>query len=149
MLTWLANKWMRWVVEKKKKKKKNHNISLLFWAISADNKLIFSYFSLKIGFDTLCILSPKETICMKFQIVISGENKKKISNCILKFLPSMLSVKDTEQPTYLGPVAQSTVSLTSSLRVNSLTVLADSIHNTLIFFQQKILAYLRITRCKF
>ena len=66
----------------------------------------------------------------------------------------------------LGPVVQSVVSLTSSLRVISLTVLADSIHNILIFFaekmwvafalqklltffQQKISAYLRINRCKF
>ena len=60
-----------------------------------------------------------------------------------------------------GPVVQSVVSLMSSLRVISLTVLADSIYNTLIFFaekmwvafalqklltffQQKISAYLRI-----
>ena len=66
----------------------------------------------------------------------------------------------------LGPVVQSVVSLTSSLRVISLIVLADSIYNILIFFaekmrvafalqklltffQQKISAYLRITRCKF
>ena len=65
-----------------------------------------------------------------------------------------------------GPVVQSVVSLTSSLRVISLTVLADSIYNILIFFaekmwvafalqklltffQQKISEYLRITRCKF
>ena len=63
-----------------------------------------------------------------------------------------------------GSVVQSVVSLTSSLRVISLTVLADSIYNILIFFaekiwvlyyksyshffQQKISAYLRITRCK-
>ena len=33
----------------------------------------------------------------------------------------------------LGPVVQSVVSLTSSLRVISLTVLADSIHNIDIF----------------
>ena len=67
---------------------------------------------------------------------------------------------------FLDPVVQSVVSLTSSLRVISLTVLGDSIHNILIFFaeknvssfctaklltffQQKISAYLRITRCKF
>ena len=56
----------------------------------------------------------------------------------------------------LGPVVQSVVSLMSSLRVISLTVLADSIYNILIFFaekvtffQQKISAYLRITRYKF
>ena len=65
-----------------------------------------------------------------------------------------------------GPVVQSVVSLTSSLRVISLTVLADSIYNILIFFaekmwvafalrklltffQQKISEYLCITRCKF
>ena len=65
-----------------------------------------------------------------------------------------------------GPVVQSVISLTSSLRVISLTVLADSIHNIqiffaekmwvafalqklLTFFQQKISAYLRITWCKF
>ena len=66
----------------------------------------------------------------------------------------------------LGPVVQSVVSLTSSLRVISLPVLADSIYNILIFFaekmwvafalqklltffQQKISAYLCITRFKF
>ena len=65
-----------------------------------------------------------------------------------------------------GPVVQSIVSLTSSLRVISLTILVDSIHNIMIlfaekmlvafalqklltFFQQKISAYLRITGCKF
>ena len=38
----------------------------------------------------------------------------------------------------LGPVVQSVVSLTSSLRVISLTVLADSIYNSLIFFVEKM-----------
>ena len=38
----------------------------------------------------------------------------------------------------LGPVVQSIVSLTSSLRVISLTVLADSVHNILIFFAEKM-----------
>ena len=37
----------------------------------------------------------------------------------------------------LGPIVQSIVNLTSSLRVISLTVLADSIHNILIFFAEK------------
>ena len=65
-----------------------------------------------------------------------------------------------------GPAVQSVVSLTSSLRVISLTILADSIYNILIFFaekmwvafavqklltffQQKISAYLRITYVNF
>ena len=38
----------------------------------------------------------------------------------------------------LGPVVQSVVSLTSSLRVISLTVLVDSIYNNLIFFAEKM-----------
>ena len=38
----------------------------------------------------------------------------------------------------LGPVLQSIVSLTSSLRIISLTVLTDSIYNILIFFAEKM-----------
>ena len=38
----------------------------------------------------------------------------------------------------LGPIVQSVVSLTSSLRVILLTVLADSIYNILIFFGEKM-----------
>ena len=41
-------------------------------------------------------------------------------------------------PEYQGPVVQSVVSLTSSLRVISLTVLADSIYNILTFFAEKM-----------
>ena len=37
-----------------------------------------------------------------------------------------------------GPVVQTVVSLTSSLSVISLTVLADSIYNILIFFAEKM-----------
>ena len=37
-----------------------------------------------------------------------------------------------------GPVVQSVVSLTSSLRVILLTVLVDSMYNILIFFAEKI-----------
>ena len=40
-------------------------------------------------------------------------------------------------PKDLGPVVQSVVSLTRSLRVISLTVLTDSIYNILIFFAEK------------
>ena len=39
---------------------------------------------------------------------------------------------------HMGPVVQSIVSLTSSLRVISLTVLADSIYNILIFIAEKM-----------
>ena len=45
----------------------------------------------------------------------------------------------------LGPVVQSVVSLTSSLRIISLTVLAGSIYNILIFFAKKMwVAYAHI-----
>ena len=40
----------------------------------------------------------------------------------------------TKNTIYLGPVVQSVVSLTSSLRVISLILLADSVYNILIFF---------------
>ena len=39
---------------------------------------------------------------------------------------------------YQDPVVQSVISLTSSLRVISLTVLADSIYNIMIFFAEKM-----------
>ena len=39
---------------------------------------------------------------------------------------------------FQGPVVQSVVSLTSSLRIISLTVLADSIYNIPIFFAEKM-----------
>ena len=45
------------------------------WANSADDKLVFSYFSQKTGFDISCKLSPQETICMKCQILFFGGEK--------------------------------------------------------------------------
>ena len=39
---------------------------------------------------------------------------------------------------FLGPVVQSVVSLTSSIRVISLTVLTDLTYNILIFFAEKM-----------
>ena len=85
----------------------------------------------------------------------------------LKMYMSRYDFNDVEKDIqHQGPVVQSIVSLTSLLRDISLTVLTDSIYNILIFFaekmrvafalqklptffQQKILAYLRTTRCKF
>ena len=55
--------------------------------------------------------------------------------CILDWLQSPVT---TYFLIILGPVVQSVASLTSSLRVISLTVLADSIHNILIFFAEKM-----------
>ena len=49
-----------------------------------------------------------------------------------------IEIEKVEYEKDLGPVVQSVVSLTSSLRVISLTVLADSIYNILIFFAEKM-----------
>ena len=59
---------------------------LFCWALmdkkfsTDDNLKYFSYFSQKTGFDISCILSPMETICMKCQILMSGNNKKNVTN---------------------------------------------------------------------
>ena len=45
--------------------------------------------------------------------------------------------EETRQLVHLGPVVQSIVSLTSSLRAISLTIVADSIYNFLKFFAEK------------
>ena len=50
----------------------------------------------------------------------------------------MLNLQLVYKKVHLGPFVQSVVSLTSSLRVISLTVLADSIYNILIFFAEKM-----------
>ena len=82
------------------------------------------------------------------------------------YLKKTVEIMWTQTLLCQGPVVQSIVSLTSSLRVISLTISADSIYNILIFFaekmwvafalqklltffQQKISAYLRITWFKF
>ena len=49
--------------------------------------------------------------------------------------------QECKAATTQGPVVQSVVSLTSSLRVISLTVLADSIYNILIFFAEKMCSF--------
>ena len=60
---------------------------------------------------------------------------------IRKILSGYPLLSGAMQPIFknnLGPVVQSIVSLTSLLRVISLTVLADSIYNILIFFAEKM-----------
>ena len=52
--------------------------------------------------------------------------------------PSMIIICFLLSVENLGPVVQSVVSLTSLLKVISLTVLADSIYNILIFFAEKM-----------
>ena len=54
---------------------------------------MFSYFSYKIGFDNSCKLSPKETICMKCQILFYRKNKKNINFLFAESAHSLVSVK--------------------------------------------------------
>ena len=54
-------------------------MSVMLWANSADYKVMiffFLFFSQKIGFVISCKLSPKETFCMKCQILFSRQIKK-------------------------------------------------------------------------
>ena len=56
----------------------------------------------------------------------------------LFFLENKAGISHLSSLSFLGPVVQSIVSLTSSLRVISLIVLADSTYNILIFFAEKM-----------
>ena len=101
-------------------------------------------------------------ITSRSRIQLSHRGRQMCCNHLLKSLQHLRLLQFVNQ----GPVVQSVGSLTNSLRVISSTVLADSIYNILIFFavkmwvafalqklltffQQKISAYLRITRLKF
>ena len=55
------------------------NIQAILWTNSADDKLmdIFLFFQ-SIGFDILCKLSPKETICIKCQNLFPGKKIRRI-----------------------------------------------------------------------
>ena len=68
----------------------------------------------------------KMYFCIKSSIRTQGN--------VIRLLHALI----TRQFILLGPVVQSVVSLTSSLRVISLIVLADSIYNILIFFAEKM-----------
>ena len=56
-----------------------------------------------------------------------------LSHVVAQMFPAKLSICVLQ-----GPFVQSVVSLTSSLRVISLTVFAHSIYNILIFFAEKM-----------
>ena len=86
-----------------------------------------------------CLLRPvcldtygKYGICKRQQHYVTGET----SMCIHTVCPGPIN-RHAPIIGYLGPVVQSVVSLMSSLRVISLTVLADSTYNILTFFAEK------------
>ena len=70
--------------------------------------------------------------------VLSGSAHFLFQVCGLKKLHKVKLFIAVNKMGHQGPVVQSIVSLTSSLRVISLTVLADSIYNILIFFAEKM-----------
>ena len=89
------------------------------------------------------IRSISEILLMSSTIYVFIEKQKKQTTCIyLDFAPPPSPCIEFywqgSSKEYQGPVVQSIVSLTSSLRVISLTVLADSIYNILIFFAEKM-----------
>ena len=61
------------------------------WAKSADDKFLilfpffFFFFFQEIGFNILCKLSPKETICMKRQTLFYGKKENIIQNIVCWF----------------------------------------------------------------
>ena len=74
----------------------------------------------------IIVLNPSArtllNLCSKYTVLMSIR------------LPFNMHTKQNNQ----GPVVQSVVSLTNSLKVISLTVLTDSIYNILIFFAEKM-----------
>ena len=79
------------------------------------------------------------------QIISNGDNLREISKPVFllqldkkkKKKKKKFNMSSAENVTQ-GPVVQSVVSLTSSLRAISLTILADSIYNFLKFFAEKM-----------
>ena len=78
----------------------------------------------------------KKKTTLSVAMVYRPHQAKKVPQTCPKCTDSDHSVH--AQSIIQGPVVQSVVSLTGSLRVISLTVVADSIYNILIFFAEKM-----------
>ena len=78
------------------------------------------------------ILLFNDKLALVVHSVPCPREREKRSNCFDKM--TYVNSEDTDQ----DPVVQSVISLMSSSRVISLTVLADSIYNILIFFAEKM-----------
>ena len=83
-----------------------------------------------------------QILCLIPKIKLALEKTSCVIPSFYWLRPFMLSASVAQLDAHLtvdqGPVVQSVVSLTSSLRVISLTVLVDSIYNILIFFAEKM-----------
>ena len=77
------------------RKPNKFNLTIL-WDSSADDNLSIFFLIFqkhRLAFHSNVSKGDLETICMKYQSIFSGKNKKTILNCHqLKFLPSMLSI---------------------------------------------------------
>ena len=82
-----------------------------------------------------CRLLSDNDFCIVITTLLSFGIQSNFNSSNIFGTMKMNSTHGQFQP--LGPVVQSVVRLTSSLRVISLTVLADTIHNILIFFSAK------------
>ena len=71
-------------------------------------------------------------------VKIIAEHLRQEDEEILVITIFILNIRTFREAVHLGPVVQSVVSLRSSLRVISLTVLANSIYNILIFLLKKM-----------
>ena len=70
------------------------------------------------------------TLVANVEVFVNKDRRVTLQNIADQFSTGKASV-------HLGPVVQSVVSITSSFRVISLTVLVDSIHSILIFLLKK------------
>ena len=106
--------------------------SLHIRAVYSESSLIAcAFYSLRIN-ENLCY-----TGWMYRLIWVFAGHTDLIVSSVVRWLIFNLNI-GAPNLTILGPVVQSVVSLTSSLRVISLTVLADSVHNILVFFAEKM-----------
>ena len=81
------------------------------WLIQQKIRWYFSYVPQKSGFYISCRFSPLMTICMKYQVLFPGKNKKKINFFICKNktkqkkkIPGMWSIEKINEMLSLGTV---------------------------------------------
>ena len=83
-------------------------------------------------------MPPMRSIPKQYVSLPLGAGTSILFKPTIWYFMSFSTLFKSYQDNELGPVVQSIGSLTSSLRVISLTVLADSIHSILIFFAEKM-----------
>ena len=126
----LQNHRILWPVEEKEASKNKQKTDALI-RLRKCHENIFSR-----GLDQICLIQSKQINCYGTQE--NRTNHIGTMRSLMSVLRFPIKIIVSYWSEHLGPVVQSVVSLMSSLRVISLTVLADSIYNILIFFAEKI-----------